>query len=180
MRTKTVLAAMIAALVVVGAACGSGDSSDSAGSSDSTESSGADDSGPIEMTNVATGETETLSEALAPSDGKPTIAWFWAPYCPTCRGEAPALDEFMAQNSDRVNMVGIGSRNDLKYAEGFLEDTGVTNFPLLWEPTGRSWVENAVAAQPYAILIAPDGEEVQRWPGGASITQINQALAELA
>lgn len=134
----------------------------------------------ISMVDVASGATTTLAEALEPSDGKPLLAWFWAPFCPTCRGEAPVLDEFMAANADRVSLVGIGTRDDLEYAEEFLATTGVQNFPLLWEGTGRSWVDNAVAAQPYMILFDASGEEVQRWPGGASVTQIENALAELS
>ncbi len=83
------------------------------------------------MTDVATGESTTLDAAPAAENGEPVLAWFWAPFCPTCRGEAPELDAFMA--------------------------------------------DNAVAAQPYMILIV-DGEEVERWPGGVSVRQIEDAL----
>lgn len=172
MRRRVFLPTLVAALALVGSACGSGDA-------DAAQQGGAvSDEGPIEMVDVATGEPRDLATALEPTDGKPVLAWFWAPFCPTCRGEAPKLDAFMAENSERVKMVGIGTRNDIEYAQGFLEDTGVTNFPLLWEPTGRSWTEHAVAAQPYMILIDADGSEVQRWPGGGSVTQIENALAE--
>ncbi|MCP4436378.1 MAG: TlpA family protein disulfide reductase [Actinomycetia bacterium] len=159
---------------------GGGDDAD--GGSDATPDAEADSGVPADagvvMTDVATGESVPLDAALASSDGKPVLAWFWAPYCPTCRGEAPELNEFMASNSDRVKLVGIGARNDLEQAEGFLSDTGVSNFPLLWDPTGQSWVDNAVAAQPYMILLV-DGEEVERWPGGASVRQIEDALAQV-
>jgi thiol-disulfide isomerase/thioredoxin len=159
------------------------ESSNAGGSSDETPDAPAGDEpvdgpaeGSVQMTDVATGESTDLEAALASEDGKPVLAWFWAPFCPTCRGEAPELDAFMADNTDHVKMVGIGTRNDIEQAEGFLEDTGVTNFPLLWEPSGQSWVDNAVAAQPYMILIV-DGEDVERWPGGASVRQIEDALA---
>lgn len=168
---------MVCLLVVMSmfvAACGSGDGDRVAGAGPPDEATG-----PIEMVDVATGETESLESALTPTDGKPLLVWFWAPFCPTCRGEAPELDQFMADNAQRVDLVGIGTRNDLEQAEDFLADTGVSNFPLLWEDSGRSWTENSVAAQPYTILIDADGEEVERWPGGASVTQIEQALAEL-
>lgn len=196
--TFAVLAGIVGAFALVVGACSSDDgaastgdaqvSSDPApggstgGSTDESSSDGADageaTAEGVEMTNVATGESVDLDAALTP-EGKPVLAWFWAPHCPTCRGEAPELDAFMAENSDQVDLVGIGSRDDFEYAEGFLTDTGVTNFDLLWEPSGQSWVDNAVAAQPYMILIDADGEEVERWPGGASVTQIENALAEL-
>jgi thiol-disulfide isomerase/thioredoxin len=177
---RTVLASIVvAAVALIGSSCGSDDSANSAPSTEETDAV-AEGTGPIEMTDVATGETQSLDDALAPTDGKPVLAWFWAPFCPTCRGEAPELDEFMADNAQRVKMVGVGTRDDLDQARDFLADTGVTNFPLLWEESGRSWVDNAVAAQPYMILIGPDGEELQRWPGGASVVQIENALAEIS
>ena len=130
----------------------------------------------LELVDVSNGARTNLEAVLANQEGKPKLAWFWAPHCPTCRGEAPDLDEFMASNGDRVDMVGIGSRDDYELAEDFLADTGVGNFPLYWEETGQSWVDNAVAAQPYMILLI-DGEDVERWPGGASVRQLEDALA---
>lgn len=182
---RTVLASIVvAAVALIASSCGSDDSANSAPDTEGVDVGRSDevaeDEGQIEMTDVATGETQSLDDALTPTDGKPVLAWFWAPFCPTCRGEAPELDAFMAENSERVKMVGVGTRNDLDQARDFLADTGVTNFPLLWEESGRSWVDNAVAAQPYMILISPDGEELQRWPGGASVVQIENALAEIS
>lgn len=178
--TRALVAAVLAAMSLFGAACGSqSEVSEAQDRASGADSPGAD-SVPIEMTDVATGETTSLRAALTPADGKPLVVWFWAPFCPTCRGEAPELDEFMASNADRVAMVGIGTRDDLSQAREFRDDTGVSNFPLLWEGSGRAWTENEVAAQPYTILIDPDGEEVERWPGGASVTQIEDALAALS
>ncbi|MCB1270994.1 MAG: TlpA family protein disulfide reductase [Microthrixaceae bacterium] len=176
MRRPLVLLTLMASVSVAASACGSDDdtASSAPGASEQAESDA-----PVEMIDVATGETSTLDDALTPTDGKPLLAWFWAPFCPTCRGEAPELDAFMAENSNRVTMVGVGARNDLEYAEEFLGTTGVSNFPLLWDASGESWVDNAVAAQPYMILFDSEGEEVQRWPGGASVVQIENALAEL-
>ena len=191
-----VLALILGAFALVAGACGSDDATASSGdtqstdaqaSLDGTDSEGSLDSADgeaegtsegVEMIDVATGEKVDLQEALTP-DGKPLLAWFWAPFCPTCRGEAPELDSYISENSDRVDLVGVGTRNDIEYAEDFLSDTGVSNFALLWEPTGQSWVDNAVAAQPYMILIDANGEEVQRWPGGASAVQIDNALETL-
>lgn len=184
-----VLLTVLAAAALVAGACASDDAAtDSAGGTDSgseesgDQTEGSDEgasTGEVVMTDVATGESVELAAALTP-EGKPLLAWFWAPFCPTCRGEAPELDAYMADNGERVDLVGIGTRDDLDYAEGFLEDTGVSNFALLWEPSGESWVDNAVAAQPYMILFDADGEEVERWPGGASVVQIDEALAGLA
>lgn len=134
---------------------------------------------PLEMTDVATGDTVDLDEALRGDGDTPTLAWFWAPHCPTCRGEAPTLDRYAAETAGEVNLVGIGTRDDFALAEDFLESTGVTNFPLLWEPSGESWVNFDVVAQPYLLLL--DGTEVvERWPGGVAPEVVQQRLADMA
>jgi thiol-disulfide isomerase/thioredoxin len=166
------LVALMASVILVAGACGS----DDGGSSGSDQASDVPAS-ELTMVDVADGSETNLEAVLANDGDKPKLAWFWAPHCSTCRGEAPDLDAFVETNGDRVDMVGIGSRDDFELAEDFRADTGVVNFPLYWEETGQSWVDNAVAAQPYMILFF-DGEDVERWPGGASIRQLEDALAQ--
>ena len=36
---------------------------------------------------------------------------------------------------------------------------------MLWDGSRRSWRELGIPAQPAAILLAPDGTEVDRWFG---------------
>ncbi|MEZ5267739.1 MAG: hypothetical protein R2789_03930 [Microthrixaceae bacterium] len=99
------MALILGAFALVAGACGSDDATASSGdtqstdaqaSLDGTDSEGSVDSADgeaegtsegVEMIDVATGEKVDLEEALTP-DGKPLLAWFWAPFCPTCRGEA--------------------------------------------------------------------------------------------
>jgi len=169
MVAKRLVVAALAATALVAVSCGS--------DAESAEGEMLDVPS-VEMTEVATGDTTDLATALDIDGDKPTVAWFWAPHCSTCRGEAPALDEFMGENADRVNFVGIGSRDDFEYAEGFLADTGVENLQLLWEGTGESWASLGVTAQPYVILI-DDGEAVQRWPGGVSPEVLDVELDKL-
>jgi len=76
-------------------------------------------------------------------------------------------------------LVGIGTQDSLDAAEGFLADTKVTSYPLLWSPTGESWVAFDVPAQPYTLLIR-DGRILERWPGGASPDQLTEAIDRTA
>jgi thiol-disulfide isomerase/thioredoxin len=171
-------------LALLGAACGEGgtaavegesegESADAAAESTSTDLASLP---PLEMTDVATGGTTTLDAELT-SDGRPVVAWFWAPHCPTCRSEAPELDDFVEEHGSEVKLVGIGTRDDPEAAGEFLEVTGVEGFPLLWEPTGEAWTTFGVTAQPYTVLYDADGTELRRWPGGASGEEILEELA---
>lgn len=177
-RLSLVVAAVVLAVLP---ACSSGDdaaTSDDAGAADGATSV-ADVAPDLELVEVGSGETTTLDEALQTDGDMPVLAWFWAPHCPTCRGEAPELDAFIADNADAVSMVGIGTRDDYDLAQGFLDDTGVQNFPLYWEETGEGWAAFDVTAQPYLILI-DDGQVVERWPGGATPQEISARLAKLS
>lgn len=173
----------IALLLVAGllVACGDGDAAEGAsggpGSGAAGDSGASDPAGipMLEMLDVATGRPVDLDVALEP-DGKAVLAWFWAPFCSTCRSEAPELDAFAADHADEVKVVGIGTRDDFGEAEDFLADTGVESFPLLWEETGESWSAFGVTAQPYAVLFDDQGAEVERWPGGASGDEVLAAL----
>jgi len=175
------LGALIAAFTLVAASCGADDSASNAGGEiGGVVAPDAGAAGPafVELVDVGTGETTSLNEALYPGNGNPTLAFFWAPFCPSCRVEAPELDDLAASHGDEINIVGIGTRDDLAYAEEFLESTGVENFPLLWEESGQSWQDFGVIAQPYLILL-DDGQEVQRWPGGATDEMILSELSKL-
>ncbi len=60
-------------------------------------------------------------------------------------------------------MVGIGTQDSFEQAQDFVADTGVT-FEMLWEPGSASWQAYEVVVQPEAVLVAPDGTILARWP----------------
>ena len=37
--------------------------------------------------------------------GKPTVLWFWAPWCPVCLQQAPGVRAAIEQYGDKVNIV---------------------------------------------------------------------------
>lgn len=61
-------------------------------------------------------------------------------------------------------MVGLGTQDSLGEAREFVDRYGTT-FTMLWDGSSRSWRELGISGQPAAILLAPDGSEVERWLG---------------
>ncbi|MCC5951280.1 MAG: redoxin domain-containing protein [Acidimicrobiia bacterium] len=172
-RTGRLLAvALVATMALVMAACGSDDPTTEAGAAPVTgsTSSGFPD---VAVTEVGTGSQSSLAD-LNGSD-LPILAWFWAPDCATCRTLAPAVNEFAEANVGRVEVVGLGTRNDPDYAERFAEDVGVS-FPLVWEDNGASWRHFGVRSQPVVIMVAPDGSWVDRTNGLASVEELQAML----
>ena len=183
MTSRSFVHVVVASLVLLGASCG--DDGGAAAERDASEVAGAASGAAVtdlaslpslEVTDVATGRSTTLDVELA-SDGRPVVAWFWTPSCPTCRAEVPDLDAFVEEHGAEVKLVGIGTRDDPELAGEFVEVTGVEEFPLLWEPTGEAWTAFGVTAQPYTVLYDTDGAELRRWPGGATGEELLDELA---
>jgi peroxiredoxin len=71
--------------------------------------------------------------------GKPTLLYFWAPWCGVCKVQSPTLSSFHKSKGDDVNVYGIvidyGSVEEIK---AFIEREGI-EYPVLlgtWETSG--------------------------------------------
>ncbi|MCC6438861.1 MAG: hypothetical protein IT196_27810 [Acidimicrobiales bacterium] len=60
--------------------------------------------------------------------------------------------------------MGLGTQDDLDYAQDFVEKGGIT-FTMLWDESFESWIELGVRGQPAAILYAADGTMLESWVG---------------
>ena len=117
----------------------------------------------VQVKDVAGGEVNLA--ALVPSQ-TPILLWAWAPHCPTCAGEAPAVEEFSKKNASAVTVVGIGTQDDFALAEDFVSTYGVSTPQMLWDPGFESWRALEITGQPTWVLLSPGGEEIGRWQGG--------------
>jgi thiol-disulfide isomerase/thioredoxin len=117
----------------------------------------------VPVVDVRSGETVDLG-AVVPA-ATPVLLWAWAPHCPSCRAEAPEVEAFAAEQRGRIEIVGMGTQDDLDYARDFLADTGVSTPRMLWDPSFESWQALGIRAQPTFILVNGDGSFVQGWVG---------------
>ena len=123
----------------------------------------------VQVKDVAGGEVDLAG--LVPSE-RPILLWAWAPHCPICAGEAPAVESFAKQNADAVTVVGIGTQDDLGQAEDFVSTYGVSTPQMLWDPGFASWTALEITGQPTWVLLSPGGEEIGRWQGGLPADEI--------
>jgi len=63
-----------------------------------------------------------------------------------------------------VRVVGLGTQDSLGEAREFVARYGTT-FTMLWDESFRSWRQLGIPGQPAAVLLAPDGTEIERWLG---------------
>jgi thiol-disulfide isomerase/thioredoxin len=87
--------------------------------------------------------------------GKPTVLWFWAPWCPFCNAEAPGVSQVAASNP-KVTFVGIAGRSDLGQMQNFVSKYNL-NFTNLNDSDGSLWARFNVPWQPAYVFYKPDG-----------------------
>ncbi len=93
--------------------------------------------------------------------GKPTVFWFWAPWCPTCRSQIPAVSDLAQEHGDAVNVVGVGSLDDGEAIAGFADQVGADVVQLA-DPEGAVWRHFAVTAQSTYLVLDADGNQVAK------------------
>jgi thiol-disulfide isomerase/thioredoxin len=90
--------------------------------------------------------------------GKPTVLWFWAPWCPTCLGQAPGVREAVNKYADDVNIVGVAGLADLDAMPEFVRLAKVESMTHLADEAGEVWKRFEVTEQSVFVLINAAGQ----------------------
>ena len=170
MLTFRVPAAVVLTFILLLAGCSSATESEQAPvtgeptSSEVTNESSGDsvDEGQLDVavTPLPAFTSVTLageSVTQATYEGKPTIMWFWAPWCTVCRAEAPTLAEAATELDGSVEVVGVAALGSIDDMNTFVADTGISNFTQLADPDAEVWSVFGVASQPAFAFISADG-----------------------
>ncbi len=160
-------------------------SSESSGeSAGETQASTIDTSGlptlpSVEVDNITGGNNAGTVDLTSVANGtKPVVIWAWAPHCPYCQREAPDVEAFSEAHADAVDVVGLGTQDNLAKAEGFVNEYGLT-FPMLWDASGDSWRQIGFRGQPAGALVTPDGVIVKTWHGSIPEAEVLATLPQL-
>jgi thiol-disulfide isomerase/thioredoxin len=87
--------------------------------------------------------------------GKPTVLWFWAPWCPTCRAQAGGVETLAQEYAGRVNVVGVGGLADAADIRDFARQ--VEGPMHLVDEEGEIWRHFNVTAQSTYVILDADG-----------------------
>jgi thiol-disulfide isomerase/thioredoxin len=146
--------AVLAVLVLAG--CGSG-------SSDAPSASGERADFGFTATTLDGASFEGASLA-----GKPTVLWFWAPWCGTCRSQAPGVAQTATRFAGTVSVLGVAGLDGPAAMRQFVSSTGVGAVPHLSDEQGVVWKRFSVVEQSTFVLVDAGGRIVFRgsMPGG--------------
>gem|GEM_PF-334317 len=110
---------------------------------------------PLPVFSSTTLDGQSVTQATY--EGKPTIMWFWAPWCSVCRGEAPTISEVASELDGSVDVVGVAALGSTEEMDTFVSDTGIGNISNLNDPDAEVWSVFGVASQPAFAFIGADG-----------------------
>lgn len=186
------LLVVLLGFALVAAACSSQeDSSATQVDSSAGESTPGDDTGPTVAADEPGGADAPptfTAERLgadgsfdsATLEGRHTVLWFWAPWCTTCRAEAPDVVEAAAQFEGTVQVIGVAGRGDTAAMEEFVEQTGTGGLDHIVDGDGSIWTGFGVAAQPAFAFIDERGEVVDVFVGTLGSDGLAERMRALA
>jgi thiol-disulfide isomerase/thioredoxin len=128
---------------------------------DAAESDAAEpDAGVAEPTAALTFTATTIDgEAFAAADlaGKPTVFWFWAPWCPICVSQSPQVLDLAEEHGDVVNVVGVAGLDEPEAMKDFIEMTDTGSLTHLNDEAGEVWRHFGITAQSTFAVVDKDG-----------------------
>jgi thiol-disulfide isomerase/thioredoxin len=157
MRPTRILAVLAAGIVLV-ALSGCGGDSESA----------------VETSEIPTFSSFTLDGAEFTSAelvDKPTVLWFWAPWCSVCFAEAPEISAAAAELNGEAEIIGVGALGPVDDMNQFVADAELGQLRHISDEEAAVWAKFGVAGQPAFVFISTDGA-VQIVPGSLTTEQI--------
>jgi thiol-disulfide isomerase/thioredoxin len=93
------------------------------------------------------------------ASGRPTLLFFWATWCKSCRKVQPSVAALWEKYRGRVQVVGIniGGLDSLQAVNDYRRRNRIT-YPLLVDRTGQVADAYDIAAIPAIILLDPQGQ----------------------
>lgn len=116
---------------------------------------------------------------FASISGRPTVLWFWAPWCTICRVEAPEIAQVAAEFEGRVTFIGVPGRGKRAEMQQFVDAGGVSELQHVVDDDGKIWSQFGVLGQPAFAFINAAGE-VQMVNGALTGDQLKTAALALA
>lgn len=115
---------------------------------------------------------------MADQRGKWVVVHFWASWCPSCRAEAPKMEQGWRRWKDKgvVVFLGIDYQDTPEDGKAHIREFDVT-YPNGPEPDDIS-VDFGILGVPETFIIDPDGLIVGRWVGPMKTITIDDMIEE--
>jgi cytochrome c biogenesis protein CcmG/thiol:disulfide interchange protein DsbE len=110
--------------------------------------------------------------------GQPVVLNFWSSWCPSCREEAPALEQVWREYKDRgVRFLGVSVQDSESDALGFIDRFDIT-FPNA-PASGDIALDFGTVAHPETYFINREGMIVRKFVGPVKVEQLRSLVEEI-
>jgi thiol-disulfide isomerase/thioredoxin len=167
--TRRSLAATIAAVGLLLAACGT--------EPPSADVQAAPEAEPPSADAVLEDGAWPEVAAFVRHEQRPTVVNLFASWCGPCRVEAPVFRRAVAAYDD-VAFLGVAHQDRREAAARFLEEERLA-FPTLFDPQGHTAAELGTRGMPVTAFFAADGRLVHVHVGLLTEPILSQRLADL-
>lgn len=177
-RVRLAIAAMIAAVALLAAACGDSGSSDgdlpelSNVPGSENAAAGGEEAADFSVMTLD-GAGFTLSEHLE-DDGRPVFLNMWASWCPPCKAEMPDINA-ASEAHEEVKFVGVSINDDSAAAADFAVETGI-RYTIGFDEDGAVSAAYQVRGLPASYIISSDGVILERVFGAITEAEIEATL----
>jgi peroxiredoxin len=138
---------MVAVLAVAGCGASGGDRPPGPAGS-----SGGTDSYTFSVATLDGGTFDGRSMA-----GKPAVLWFWAPWCPTCLGQAKQVNALVADYAGKATVVGVAGLDKVAEMRDFVGLAKLSGFPQLADEQGVVWQRFGMTQQSTFVVLDAQG-----------------------
>jgi thiol-disulfide isomerase/thioredoxin len=109
--------------------------------------------------------------------GRPTVLWFWAPWCPTCHAQVPEVLATDREFAGKVNVVGVAGLDRAAPIRTFVADRGIGTLTNLSDTSGTVWKHFKITQQGTYVLI--DSRGTVRYSGWVRNGDLAERVARL-
>ncbi|ESU33976.1 hypothetical protein G3A_03480 [Bacillus sp. 17376] len=104
--------------------------------------------------------------------GKKVMLNFWATWCPRCKEEMPAMEQFYKEHSKEVEIlaVNLDPQNNVK---SFVKENELT-FPILLDQVGTTQQTYAIISIPTTYIIDEQGLILKKHIGSMTYEQMQE------
>lgn len=89
---------------------------------------------------------------------KPTVIWFWAPWCAICMNESAYIVAAAEKYKGKVNFLGVGALGSSEEMVDFVSHTKTSIFTNLNDAEGKLWNRFGVIIQPTLLFVDATGK----------------------
>jgi peroxiredoxin len=94
--------------------------------------------------------------------GRPAVLWFWAPWCPTCLGQAKQVNALAADYAGKASVVGVAGLDTVPKMREFVDLAKLSGVPQLADEQGVVWKRFGMTAQSTFVVLDAEGTVTDR------------------